>query len=235
MKKGYKDLTGRIFGRLEVKGFKEWYTFSSGQRRSVWECICTCGKTTHVMGGNLTSGHTMSCGCFSNESRITRQISHGMSKTPEYCSYIGMICRCFDSKIKSFENYGGRGITVCDRWLEAEDGGLLNFITDMGERPEGMTLDRIDVNGNYEPSNCRWATDGVQTFNQRVRRDNKSGVTGVHWHKKLEKWEAAIQKEGRKHILGYFHDYEVAVSHRRQAEIMFYGEPQIKTNKYEEF
>lgn len=224
MKKDYKDLTGRIFGRLEVKAFKEWYTFSSGQRRSIWECVCSCGKISHVMGGNLTSGHTTSCGCLSNESRVTRHISHGMSKTPEYCSYISMINRCFDSKT----NYGGRGITVCDRWLELEGAGFLNFIEDMGERPDGTTLDRIDVNGNYEPSNCRWATNGVQTFNQRVRKDNKSGVAGVIWNKTLKKWMSYIQKDKQRFVLGYFDNYEEAVKIRMEAEIKLYGEYKIK-------
>lgn len=139
--------------------------------RVKWNCICDCGNFKIVSGCKLKSGNTKSCGCLQRESRIT----HGRSSTKLYKSWSVMINRCINPNCPSYPDYGGRGITVCDRWKYSFE----NFLEDMGERPEGMSLDRKDNDGNYEPSNCRWATGTQQEFNKRVRIDSSSGITGV--------------------------------------------------------
>jgi len=151
------DLKGRIFGRLTVVGLSTRNDFG----RAFWICRCKCGNESTIMGGSLLAGKTQSCGCFKKE-RLTNFI-HGMTYTPTHNSWRCMMDRCYNKNSNRFENYGGRGIIVCDRWKD-----FINFLNDMGERPKGKTLDRFpNVNGNYEPSNCRWATPFEQTINRR--------------------------------------------------------------------
>ena len=228
MKKSYKDLSSKIYGKLKVLTFVKWYTFSTGQRRSVWKCLCECGEFTEVFGGNLTSGHTKSCGCHALEIRSLDKITHGGSTTPEYSVYSSMIARCSSDN----KDYGGRGIEVCTRWLEESPVGFLNFLKDMGNRPDSYEIDRIDVDGNYEPSNCRWVDLSIQSFNKRKRIDNTSGKTGVIWNKQRNKWQAMIHKDKKKIHLGFHNTFEEAVISRKDAEMKYYN---FKLKDYKEF
>ena len=148
-----------------------WTVISVSSRRSkegvaYWLCRCVCGEERQVLGTGLRRGSSKSCGsCLSQELRAARRaamLTHGMSKTSTYRTWHTMRRRCRDKKFRDFPYYGGRGIKVCERWNSFE-----KFLEDMGERPPGMTLDRKDNNGNYEPGNCRWSTALVQMNNTR--------------------------------------------------------------------
>lgn len=150
------DLTGKKYNRLTVIEQKE-----PDKRGEIqWLCECDCGNTKIVASYNIRKGLVKSCGCYQRD----RVKTHGMSKTTEYLSWQHMKDRCNNPKNKHYHNYGGRGIKVCDRWVDSFE----NFLEDMGKKPDNSySIDRMDVNGNYEPDNCRWATYEEQSNNMR--------------------------------------------------------------------
>jgi len=158
------DLTGRIFGQMRVLG----YSHKHGAY-SCWLCECSCGTQKAVLSTALTQGYTKSCGC-SKAVFLKSLAKHGQCGTPMYRAWAQMIQRCTNPDNRHFHNYGGRGITVCDEWKSFD-----RFKADMGERPPGLSLDRIDNNRGYSKENCRWATHSQQMRNRRPRNEWSGG------------------------------------------------------------
>lgn len=164
--KGFKDLTNLEFGKLSVISYAGSLGNGSKAKVSAWLCRCECGAEKVIRSNSLLSRGSKSCGCGKVEASRLAHTKHGMSRSPEYWVWNGMKERCINPKGTSYEIYGGRGIIVCERWLNFE-----NFYADMGPRPSDRhEIDRIDFNGNYEPSNCRWVTEKEQSKNKRSSR-----------------------------------------------------------------
>lgn len=159
-------LVGKKFGKLTV--LRDTGTAS----RSTWECQCECGNVAMVTGDRLVSGNTKSCGCLQKEVASAYYTTHGLAHTPTYNSWANMKQRCLNQKSEHYAIYGGRGITVEPEWLD-----FSNFLRDMGEKPEGLTLERLDVDGPYSKENCVWATWDTQAANKR--RNIKINLYGV--------------------------------------------------------
>jgi hypothetical protein len=161
------NIVGKKYGRLTVIRF-----LGVRKGRGTWECQCECGNVTNVITDSLNSGNTKSCGCIQKDFISKRMTTHGYCKnheiTSEYKSWSSMNTRCYNEKATGYEDYGGRGIQVCERWKNSFE----NFIADMGPKPtKNHSIDRFpDNDGNYEPTNCRWATDEQQRRNKRNNR-----------------------------------------------------------------
>jgi hypothetical protein len=156
------DMTGTRWGRLTVIE----RAATSDPKRAWWRCKCDCGEEAVLLGRRLRSGMTRSCGCLGRYAIGDRTRTHGRSRTPEYDVWCGLLKRCQNPNAYNFSFYGGRGVNVCERWQKFE-----NFLEDMGKRPSRKhTVERLDPEGDYEPSNCRWASILEQANNRRNTR-----------------------------------------------------------------
>lgn len=168
------NLIGNKYGRLIVIGFSHVSNIGHGN----WHVRCVCGKNKVVKSGHLRSGKTRSCGCLRGE-------DHGRAraKPRAYRVWYGMKTRCYNKKVPEYKRYGGRGIKICERWMDIE-----NFLEDMGESPKDMTIERINNDGDYEPGNCKWATQKEQHNNTRrnvILKYNGLSLTMVQWAERL--------------------------------------------------
>lgn len=209
---------GNRYGLLTI--VEEGPRHSYANKRQVW-CKCDCGNEnlTLVTTNNLVSGNTTSCGCVGEASRKT----HGMSNTRTYQIHEGMLRRCKPELAEDFPYHAGKGIKVCADWNPRLGGSFENFFNDMGEAPEGMSLDRIEVDGDYCKENCRWATNSIQGYNKGLDPNNSSGKSGVSFYTRQGKWSAEIHVENEHIRLGMFANFEDAVKAREEAEIKYYG------------
>ena len=185
---------GNKYGRLTVVS-------SAGKTkdgRQQFFCVCECGKELVVLGKSLKSGNTKSCGCYRHEAGIVANTTHGMSKTHIYRIWASMKDRCFRPKNTNFQRYGGRGITVCQEWLSFEN--FWDWAKNNGYK-EGLSIDRINANGNYEPSNCRWITMCEQASNKRSNvfftfngethtMKQWSEITGINYYTMQNRYKA---------------------------------------------
>lgn len=166
-----QDLTGQKFGRLTVLGKTENKKYG----KILWDCQCECGNHKETISSCLRNGDVKSCGCLQRETRRNNalrldkvRVKHGMSNSRLYRIYHNMVSRCYRKSINGYENYGGRGIRVCEEWLGKD--GFVNFMEWALHNgyDDTLTIDRMDSNGNYEPDNCKWATNKEQANNTRA-------------------------------------------------------------------
>ena len=199
-------LEGKKFGKLTV--IRE-SNKKDKSRNIFWECFCECGNISIVKGAKLVSGHTKSCGCL--------KIRHNLRKHPLYNTWHHMMSRCYNSNNKSYEDYGGRGIKVCQRWHN-----MKNFIADVGKKQdEKLTIERINNNKGYSPNNCKWAYMIEQSRNKRVYKKNKVGIHGVDCFD--GKFRARIRVNKKLIYLGIFNTIEEAINARKKAELKYWG------------
>ncbi len=197
-----RDMTPRLVGETYMKYPTE--KSIKKYRYGLYECQY-CKKEFEAQTAHIKSGGTKSCGCL-------REDIHGLTYNRFYKTWYGMLQRCNNPKIKAYKNYGGRGITVCEDWLDVR-----NFV-DWAEKTypniEGHTLDRIDNDKGYSPENCRWADKTTQNINQRMREDNKSGYIGVRWREDRNKWVVCVRTGVKNAYIGQFEDLMEAVIFR---------------------
>ena len=204
MNKSIVDLTGQKFGKLTVINQADPYISPSGYRKTRWCCECDCGNNVVVVASDLKRGHTQSCGCFQREMTGKALRRHGLRHTKIYHKWLDMKDRCLNKNNKRFFDYYGRGITVCDEWKNSFE-AFYKWAMSHGYA-DNLSIDRIDVNGNYEPSNCRWITMSEQSRNKRnnVLYEYKgeiktfsewSRITGINYSTMLHRYHSGLTTE----------------------------------------
>lgn len=202
------DLIGKRFGRLtviELVGKDKSYN-------KLYKCRCECGNFKIVPQDRLVTGKTKSCGCLKKE-RLTK---HGKSRTKLYDVHQQMLARCYNPNSKNYEKYGKYGITVYDEWRD--ENGFSNFYnwSMLNGYSEGLTIDRINTYGNYEPNNCRWADYETQNTNLKMLKNNKSGYRGCFYLKKYKKWLANISINNKSVHIGTYETLKECVDARNK-------------------
>lgn len=222
----YEYTAGEFVGTKGVKFLMEvdpiYYGKDTRPRRKA-RFECSCGVEFESVIDSVKRDSAQSCGCLNDAVRIRtgkNKKTHGMTGSSLHNAWLAMKGRCFNVNNQDYESYGGRGIVVEEPWKSSFEA----FLEDMGDsHSKGLSLDRIDVNGNYCKENCRWTTDHVQAWNQRVYKNNSSGKAGVTWNNKGGKWEVRISKEGTDYSFGFYSDVYEAIRVREKAELDLYG------------
>lgn len=212
-------LAGAKYGRLTT------IERNAGSGSARWSCICECGNLTSVLAEDLKTGNTKSCGCYKRDVTVKRNTEimtkHGLSEHPLYKIWNEMVRRCHNPQSTSYSYYGARGISVCEEWRD-DVAAFINWAEKESNWKEGLTIERIDVNGNYEPSNVTWDTFYIQAINTRVGSNNKSGYRGVGFVKSSKQWRARITHLDKQHQLGLFDNIDEAVEARQLGEIQYF-------------
>lgn len=208
-------LEGQRYGKLVVLKEAEPIYSKTGKMIRRWECQCDCGNTTVVRHGDLRSGRTVSCGCYNYEKESVLK-THGYSRTKLYDVYIKMKSRCNNPDDKNYADYGGRGIKVCKEWNESPK-SFIEWALNNGYK-EKLSIDRINVNGNYEPGNCRWTDSETQCLNQRIRKDNKTGYKGIYIDKGV--YRVQIRRNKKRYYLGSYKTLPEAIKALEEARAM---------------
>lgn len=192
------------FGKLTVL---KTYTKDFGSyKKKVAICECECGNVTSPNMADIKAGKTLSCGCYKSEVAAEKSTTHGLSKSPLYSVWADMIRRCTDENCKSYPNYGKRGIKVCKEWINSVE----TFIMDMQETyAKGLDIDRIDTNGDYCKSNCKWSTRKENLRNKRKQQNTSSKYKGVSFHITKAKWTASFKDHDGKTVWLKRHDTEI--------------------------
>lgn len=194
-----------------------------------WKFACDCGNVRVFNGSTVRKGRVVSCGCAKGKHWIGKnnpKYKHGMSGTRLNSIIKNMKTRCLNPNSLDYKNYGGRGIKICDEWMKDKT-TFFEWALNNGYR-ENLSIDRIDVNGNYEPSNCRWVTWSVQAINKRkqnpirsIRSDNKSNIVGVYYINS-GKWIASLELNHKKLLRKEFHNKQDAIDARKEAEEKYF-------------
>lgn len=206
-----KDLTNQRFGLLLVVGQSDKKHKS---KSIIWNCVCDCGNTLELISPRLLHNKFTHCGCQPRELK-----SHGMTGTPTYTSWQKLCSRTRSEEYAEWHS----DVEICDRWDTTRGGSFDNFLEDMGVRPEGTTINRINGAKIYSKETCEWATLSVQSFDQKRKNTNKSGRTGVGWRKERNVWDARICVNNKTILLYYGDSYEEACAARTAAEIEYFG------------
>lgn len=223
-----EDLTGQMFGRWLVLEQAEDHIDKNGNHHAMWHCKCSCENKTekNVLQSNLKNGTSQSCGCLHNEMVSEKFSTHKMTDSRLYLVWKGMKARCYIESHNHYENYGAKGIVVCEEWrndFQAFYDWAIQTGYDENALRNECTLERKDVNGDYSPENCCWANATVQCINQNLRKDNKTGIKGVNWDKKRNKWQAQLQINKKKVLNEHFDNFDDAVKARREAELIYFS------------
>lgn len=214
-----KDLTAQTFGRLTVVKEVEPHFYPSGKARTQYECLCECGKVVIVRSNDLVNKTTTSCGCYRKELMSKTKTTHGFTKTnkkthPLYSIWATIKQRCTNENNKSYKDYGERGVSICNEWVNSPD-VFISYILDLGwdiKNHKSQEIDRIDNNGNYEPNNIRLVDRATNCLNTRIQNNNKSGFVGVS--KRNDKWRVNITINKKQIYLGIYSDIKDTIVSR---------------------